>query len=539
MSYYIPVASLRFHGEKINIHLTIQIGRIRMERRYISDVIDFDRFKHGEFNVIASGCGTGKSYFVAHTLREKLVGVLPQEIVVVTSRSITAEQQSGSGKGLDRYRSYNADIRRFWNKESDDIDAVADIGIKIMCYNSLIDIILDGNKIGYETLSGVKVVVFDECHTFFSDKRFITNMEAVNVWLREASYKKRALLIGLTATPEILLYNEEKWGLPINLLNEDTIPGYRAKSLICTTFESLPALVCGSKLRGKTMIMCRTVEDCFTLQTQIPNSAVLISPFRSGYTDEMRRIRDYIVKNETLPDTFKRERKKRQLDGSPKFDYYPLNVLITTSTAREGFNLLETSGVRNIVSCFTDSMSVTQFAGRARYNLDVLVVAHTPKRLDNFDPDMFSRDQRKAFRDFLANKTNVDWYEGIEAIVEGDASTVRRFILSEGERNFIQYINSKWLLPPGVVGAERDAYRIWRDKDKDEIKKFFIGNRVWNVPPKLVTFNKIISILKNCLGYEVESDRKVLEGSERRYRLIVSFDGERAGSEGHVDADRN
>ena len=508
--------------------LAIDKQNTSSQRQFISDVVDVRSFKHGVFNLIASGCGTGKSYFVGNTLLRELPDVHPQEVVFVTSRSITKEQQSGKG-AIEKFKSYDGKILRFWNKEDESLDNVIDDGIKLMCYSDLINIIIEGNRVGYETLSGLKAIVFDECHTIFADKSFITNMAAVSVWLREASYRRNILLIGLTATPEVMYYEQDKWGIEINQVNTGVIPGYKAKEMICTTYESIPALVCGGRLKGKTMIMCRSVEDCLDLERQIPNSTVLVSPYRDGFTNEMRTIRDFIIKNETLPEKFKKLRGKTPRGGKPKYDYYPLNVLITTSTAREGFNLREESGVRNIISCFTDSMDVTQFAGRARYNLDTIVVAHTYRRSDNYDPSIFMRDQRRAFHDFLLNKSMVGWYAGVSEIVEGTAMNVKRFVLSTGELNFVSYINSKWLVPPETTEEAISQYRIWRDKDKNEIVKRFIENRVWCVPAKIVTFAKVISILQSCLGYEVETDRRTIEGSQRMYKLVVSFEKEKLG----------
>ena len=455
--------------------------------------------------------------------------VLPQEIVFVTSRSITKEQQVQPGV-VDKYRGRDSNIRRFWNKEDEDIERVQNDGIKLMCYSDLITILLEHNTVGYETLGAVKVLVFDECHTLFADKSFITNMAAVSVWLREAAYKKNVIIIGMTATPEVLYYDQDKWGIEIHQVNNSIIPGYKAKSMICTNYESLPGLVCGSKLRGKTMIMCRSIEDCYELEKQIPNSTVLISPYRTGFTDEMRRIRDHIIERETLPSTFKKLRRKPTRGGDPKYDYYPLNVLITTSTAREGFNLKEESGVRNIISCFTDAMNVTQFAGRARYDLDTIVVAHRYHRSDNCEKSKYIRDQRKAFQDFLLNKNMAGWYAGVSEIVDGDAMDVKRYILSRGELNFITYINSKWLVPPGVEGVDTNPYKIWRDLDKQEIVNKFIENRVWCVPAKVVSFQKVVSVLSNCLGYEVESDRQVFDGNQKVYKLIVSYDEDVSGT---------
>lgn len=502
--------------------------KTKNERQFISDVVGVDSFKYGVFNLIASGCGTGKSYFVGNTLLKEMPDVRPQEVVFVTSRSIAKEQQAGKGV-IEKFNRSDNKILRFWNKEDESFDNVIDCGIKLMCYSDLIKIILDENRVGYETLSGLKVIVFDECHSIFSDKSFITNMAAVSVWLREASYRRNVVLIGMTATPEVMFYEQDKWGIQINQVNTGVIPGYSAKEMICTTFDSIPALVCSGRLKGKTMIMCRSIEDCRELEAQIPNSTVLISPHRRGFTDEMRIIRDFIIKNETLPATFRKPRRKPMRGGKIKYDYYPLNVLIATSTVREGFNLREDSGIRNTISCFTDSMNVTQFAGRARYNLDTIIVAHSHRRSDNYNPSQFMRDQRRAFHDFLMNKGAVGWYAGVNEIVDGDAMSVTRYMLSQGEVRFASYINSKWLVPQGAAGDDLSPYRIWREQDKNEIVKRFVDNHVCLIPPKAVTFAKVISVMQSCLGYEVETARKTIEGTQRQYKLVSSFEDAKLG----------
>ncbi len=488
---------------------------------FVSDVIDVEDFKQGEFNLISSGCGTGKTYFVGHTLPEKMSGVARHEMLLVTSRSLTVDQQIRVD-GITRFNKYDNKLVRNWNGEEDDLDYIIDGGIRAMTYDKIIRIITERNAIGYETLSAVKIIVFDECHTLFSD-RFIRDIGALRVWIRETLYDAKKILIGLTATPDIVFFNQKSWGVKINSVNKGVIPGYVAKRMICTDFNSIPGLVCGSILSGKTMIMCKSVADCYALSEQIPNSFVLISASNKEKTPEMLRIRKIIAKDETIPDTHRVERGFND-DGIMEYDEYPLNVLITTSTAREGFNLKKQSGIRNIISCYADSMSVVQFCGRARYNIDTLVVAYTPKKSDNLSTDGFVRTQENLFKDFLHSREMCRWYQGVSHLVEGTAADVLRYVLGVGESKFIKYINRKWLVPQGVTGKDRDRYKIWRDEDKSEIVKKAIECNVMAMPPSAVRFITVINVLKDCLGYVVDNGRQRFNGELHTYRLIVDFD---------------
>lgn len=502
------------------------------KRAFVSDLINVEDFRRGEFNLISSGCGTGKTYFVGRTLPEKITDVARHEMLLVTSRSLTVDQQI-KVDGITRFNKYDDKLIRNWNGEEDDIDYIIDGGIRAMTYDKIIRIITERNAIGYETLSAVKLIVFDECHTLFSD-RFIRDIGALRVWIRESLYGAKKIIIGLTATPDIVFFNQKAWGVQINSVNKVVIPGYVAKRMICTDFNSIPGLVCGSMLSGKTMIMCKTVADCYELSEQIPNSFVLISSSNKEKTSEMLRVRKIIADKETLPDKYRVERGFNE-DGVMEYDEYPLNVLITTSTAREGFNLLERSGVRNIISCYTDSMSVVQFCGRARYDIDTLVVAYASKKSDNWATDEFLRAQESMFKDFLHSHEMSKWYQGVGHLVEGTASDVLRYVLGVGESKFIKYINKKWLAPQGISGKDGDRYKIWREEDKAEIVQKAIECNVMAIPPSAVRFITVINMLKDCLGYAVDNGRQRFNGVLHVYRLIVEFDANKISCDKIID----
>jgi hypothetical protein len=477
---------------------------------FLSDTIDVSKLRYDQFNLIAAGCGTGKSHWVINHLLTDLGDVRPCDVMFVTSRSITRDQQARNS-GIS---AFNPDIVDYWN----DGGELQDHGLTIMTYDRLVKIIKDGCQNDVELLSHLKVVVFDECHTLFSDL-FIGGVDSIKEWVREVIYRNGKLFIGMTATPAIIAADGKHWGIPIVKINAETVVRYRAKHLICTNFKTIPYLIGTNRLPGKTMIMCSTVADCFTLQDQMQNAAVIISPHAKGFTEEMRQIRAYIVKNESLPDFFIYTKP----DGTT--ERRPLDVLIATSTLREGVTLREESGVRNIISCIPDELHVTQFAGRCRYDLDNLIVAQHSAYSDKDKTSAYVLKSREKFKQYIENKECAEWFNSISHLVKHDIYGVRKFFLGTDDMAFINYINRRWLVPKGV---DADPYRIWKIEDKNEIIAMANKCRLFSLWPYEVSFIKVIKLLQNGLGYEVDSGRVILGGSKQTYKLVVSYDAESA-----------
>ena len=217
----------------------------------------------------------------------------------------------------------------------DDENVLLEYGIALATYDQLIEAV---QTTGVEVLGRVKILILDECHTLFSDT-FIPDIKLLRFWLREVIYGGHKTVIGLSATTGIIDYYEKAWSVPINRLNKEAVTGYRAQQMICTDFRTVPYLIAANKLPGKTIIMCPSITRCESLVQYIQNAAMVVSPHSDKFTPEMSRIRDYIVRHEELPPTYFTD------DGAE----HELDVLVSTSTFREGFNLRKSSGVRNVI----------------------------------------------------------------------------------------------------------------------------------------------------------------------------------------------
>lgn len=452
--------------------------------------------------------------------------IASSEVIFVTSRSMIVDQQVQT-EGTTRFNPNNKKLVNSWNGVYEDYIGLQEQGITIMTYDKIINILINENTENGETLKRIKLFIFDECHTLFSDL-FIRDIEALKIWIRDSIYRHEKIFLGLTATPNIILYNKE-WGVKINQLNKEPITRFTAKQLTCTNFETIPYLITTNKLQGKTIIMCSSVKECIKLQNEIPNAALLVSKSNEFYKKDkhMENIRESIVKHQTLPDTFQYPIKRDKDDFPIEFEERKLEVLISTSTLREGINLEEKCGVRNVICCFQDELHIAQFMGRCRYNIDNLVVADTYVRADNFNKESYLTKCRMMYKEFIYNKSNVKWFDSISHIVDHDCYKTKRFVLCTDEKRFIDYINSRWLVPIGATKKDIELYKIWKNEDKDGITNMAIECKLYELCNSKITFNRVVRTMTQSLGYDIESGNKKIDNTRHTYKLIVAFDEDR------------
>lgn len=256
---------------------------------YISDLVDVSEIEQGAFNLISSGCGTGKTDFCAKKLCEGL-NILPSEALLVTSRALTVDQLDQED-GVKKFRWDDAEIVKYWNGEdrSDLIEEYKDSPLIAMTYDKLVRILTHMGSRGRFALENIKVVVFDECHCMVSDM-FIQDIEVVKFWMRDMVIRKEKIVVGLTATPEMVVNHMNTRDIPIKLLNEKPFIKYKANRLKCILAKQLPDLLT-KELTGKSIVMCRTVKQCQDLCAVIPGSTMLVSRSNDEYTKEMDTIR--------------------------------------------------------------------------------------------------------------------------------------------------------------------------------------------------------------------------------------------------------
>lgn len=472
-------------------------------KRYISEDINSIDFRHGQFNLIVSGTGTGKTEFIRRGLLKRFPDVAPSEVLYVTSRSMIRDQQS-TMEGIDRFDNENAEsVVRYWNAESDRENGT---GVWIMNYSQLIRIMDIMNPDHGRLFKNIKIAVFDECHTIYSD-HFIEGMLAVRMWIRERVVHEDVLCIGLTATPDIMFYYSKRAGIKTKMVNKEKIINYKAKHLICTKFDCLPELLEKGTLSGVTMIMCVSVGDCNWLHERVPNSVMICSASNAKHNDEMAAVRQYIVENGRLPPYINADKE-------------PLNVLITTSTMREGVNLLPESEIKNVVCCLTDELHVKQFVGRCRFDVENLVVAQRKCRIDNYDTKSYLAQSRRDFETFLRDRSYATWFYSISDILDVDIDDVELISVGGNEYDFRDMIDEVWACPDGIDKDKQSVYWIYKEEDKQSIVDYAYRCGLLGKYRSQYSFVGVLKYMEERFGYSIDTNRARVDGKQITYKLI-------------------
>lgn len=479
-------------------------------RQYISDIVTGKEFIHGQFNIIASGTGTGKTEFVRRTLVEKMGGVDPSEILYVTSRSMIRDQQSKLD-GIERFENRDVGVVRYWNGENDELKRMHDLGIWIMNYNQLAHILDYMSPYYGEPLNRIKIAVFDECHALVGDK-FIESMGIIRQWIRERMCDNKVLLIGLTATNAILNYYAPMFSNRVECVNDKYIVNYKAKHLICGRRRDLFDLLTNGRLEGKTIILCRTVDECREVNRIYPNSVVLISKYNKDFNDDMKILRDYIIEHEVLPED------TSIFTPGHKRGVHPIEALITTTSMREGINLREESGIKNVICCIGDEMHVKQFAGRCRFNIDNLVVLYEYNVADNSTNNNYTAVNRRALGRYIANKDDREWFDTISDIVDCSFDEVERYNLDSDWGAYLKWVDENWLSQADA--SDEDKKWIGSIDHFDFIDQAF-KFRLFDSNKRKYTFNRILGVLCNKHGYKCGQKRFVdKDGAKRTLKYI-------------------
>lgn len=502
---------------------------------FVSEVLDLSRLKRRHLNLLESGCGTGKTYSIVAGLLKQFPDLKPDEIIFATSRSVAAMQQAVHGDFI-RFMSDDPEVVEFWSGNRS-YDSLSTHGVRVMTYNRVAWLWTTNVAAKPESwMENVKVLILDEAHCLFSDL-FMRDVFRVDI-IMGFLINRGDLVIGMTATPDILLEGLAKLHIPVNHLLDEPVFRYKAKQLICSDFRSIPNVLKKYGAPGKTMILCNSIAKCEILHNTIPNSAVLVSENnRKEFTPEMARIRAHIAKNFMLPDTVKDPVAFNSRGKPIEWVEHPLDCLIVTSCMREGYSLLPVSNVRNMVCCSPDSVHVIQFAGRARYNLDCLVVAPFSKASVS-QKNKLLRAEQTEFDQFCSGR-GTKWIEKIAPIVQDNNVLRVNFKSFMGNPNkksqpipdidrFVQYVNENWLLTPQEleIPFSKRPKAICKLTAEPLLKMACDCNLNLRAPDKTTT-RFLFGVLQNYLGYELQRHCCRVDGQTANCTFIISHDPSR------------
>lgn len=479
-------------------------------KKYISEVIKGDEFLPGQLNIIASGTGTGKTEFVRRTLLEKIPDLDPSEILYVTSRSMTRDQQAELD-GIEKLSSDSIEIIQYWNGEIGELKEIRKLGIWIMNYNQLAHILDFCDPEEGELLQKIKLAVFDECHTLFSDD-FIEGMGIIRQWVRERIRDSSVILIGMTATRGILDYNAGRFGKRMKTVNEEFIVNYKAKNLICGFVKDLPEILMHYGEHGKSIILCQSVRECKKLHSLYHNSVMLVSQNNRHFTEEMAILRKFIIENETLPED------TSIFPAGYSRGVHPIEALITTTSMREGINLREESGIKNVVCCLTDEMHVKQFVGRCRFSVENLIVVYEHYIKDNMEKNNYTAESRRMFANYIADKDDREWFDSISEIVECSFDEVKRYRLDPDWEQFLSWVDAQWVCARDE--PENTQKRIF-EHVYEQFEDYAYRSRLFGRDAKRYTFSGILKRLCDDYGYRYEQKRMIdKDGRKVTYKYL-------------------
>lgn len=476
-------------------------------RKYIN--VNLDKLEKGKFNMIASGTGTGKTYFISNELVKRFPA---NKVLFVTSRSAIAEQQEFSinNKGLDLVaKKISAkDGVNLFNKDSK-LDSNR---LNICCYNTLIDMLMD-EKAEERLLNNIDVIVFDECHTIQIDT-FINNIGVVKTFINDTLTKVDRYLIGLSATPQPLI----NW---LDSINKETnflckyLVNYKAKNVVFTDEDSLQRLYLDGINKHKSIILVdkvdRGLELVDMLRTLNLNAQLLVSRNNEEYDKSMDITRNYILENEKLPTD--------------------LDVLICTTAYREGINIYDES-VQTVISYYGDFLHLTQFMGRLRQETNNLIVINNPRLAckTNTKASEYKEKCNKdiKFSQYLANiswKTNMiseHWYKSIKPIINCEHHKIAIYHTSNDSQKFVQYILDNYLVPKYTNKTDMvEKYALTKER-KDNILDKAIECNIHKEFNSKLTFKKVAEWLE-IIGFKIVSKQIQIDGKRERNKYIVEY----------------
>lgn len=453
----------------------------------ISDIIDTNKIQQGKINMIVAGCGTGKSYFAINTLSKKL-NIRHEEILIVTSRSMTRDQQEKDKAYKGKIKRISTGNIKLVNKAINNSTSHR-IGkgklkidderkVHICTYNWFND-----NYFDYNYLEGVKVIVFDEIHTLFTD--IIYNKSLNNILLHIKEIMLNHIVIGMTAT-DIEIKRNTYINNDLNYLLDKPYYIYNVQKSFNVISKLRYVNVILNNIKGNSLYMSASSKRAIKLAKEY-DGKVIISEQNENYNDSIKNTRNYVIDNKTLP--------------------INTNILFCTSCMREGMELKQESNIKNIFIESSDPNMIIQFIGRYRNNIDNVYIinnhyyelkefqdsmTHNQKEYHN-DMKRFINDKPSRWKHYFSNIINTDI--NINIIKENDI-----------EESFINYIEDNFI---NKIIYKKEDKQLIVNKSKE------LGFKKDKTHPH--SFNSIIKYLE-YKGYKIE--KKTIRIKGKQYRTV-------------------
>ena len=521
------------------------------ERKYISDIVDMSKIRPGTLCMVYGGCGAGKSTWWQRDLLPAFPDIREDEMMVVTSRAMPLDQTVEESDGKIQRANVDDIIAALCAGEDDATEYLRQSSIQMMTYDKLIRLTYESNVESQRTLGNIKIFVLDEIHALFVDDGFIPGMKGLASWIRDRLFSSNdQIFIGLTATPEVFLHINEKFNkMPITPVVDEVLLPYKVKHVTCTDYVGALEMVCNGDLPGKSLMICNSKEQCSVASQVLKDSAIVIGTtnklgkLKQGtllpltpskrervlevmYQPYMDEVRKSIARERVFPESI--TIKNYLFD---RYETRGINTLISTSTLREGFNLDEASGVKNVIVMSTYDWEIKQIVGRCRYDVENLVIVRPLYYPDGDNTYGYNQMCHEEYDAFISGK-GFSWFKRIQNIVDCESSDINI------KKEAIQYWESQSRYNALKNKVLFDAFISRADKfvTKDEAHPVLIHgkqmklelcaiarkmNLFQNTKARDYTFNRIRTAWSNY-GYRVWEGRIDQDGDRPRYTVLYS-----------------
>ena len=224
-----------------------------------------------------------------------------------------------------------------------------------------------GRMIANGDIRNYRVVILDEIPTLFLEV-FAEDLRIVLDWLKE---QKNTIVIGLTATPELLLKYVDEFQfenvclpLPPKYQSDKMTVFINGQTVETYVRDELMPKVDGN---NKALVYIQSAKDCYKMAQTYKNSGFFISDYNESYIEEDKAgvkvyiadvmkesgIKDFIIEEEKLPDD--------------------IDILFMNASAREGMNLKD-ENIKYIVVVASDTLTIQQVIGRQRGDLKEITI---------------------------------------------------------------------------------------------------------------------------------------------------------------------
>lgn len=323
--------------------------------------------KTDKIGLITESCGYGKTHWVEHELVDEINETVffwhelakdtphyqKKDILFISTRRSIKDQQVRYGEVEEAVEDDFTEegANAFFDDRKDKVRIITTAKLGALYLQGKIEKMFP-------------IVVIDELHSLFLDTMFSEESYAAIECIKH--FWKDTIKIGLTATPELLVkYIDKDEELFYALDDNELLPKYNTEQFIYCNYTYLKSSM--KLVRPcavyKVVVYCASAKNAIALSEKYENAAYLISKYNKNEeaVEKQKPLYDYIIKNAKLPED--------------------VNILFMTSAYREGVELKD-EAVKAIIIDASDEITISQFIGRIRANLDKVIVNTNQNQLD-------------------------------------------------------------------------------------------------------------------------------------------------------------